>query len=760
MNPDSHNNPEDRRNSGEQRDLDSFQQAWQAQSTQTRVTVDGDLLLKEVQRNQSSFQATIFRRDMIEVVIALLLFPYWLYKGATSSLPWTWYLTVPVLVWIVGFFFVDRKRHPQKPSQPGDPLLVCVKNSLSQVEHQIWLLRNVFWWYLMPFTISILAFFLHSTWLRAENWDDILGGVFMCGGLVVLYYFIEWLNQHAVNSDLEPRRQELLQLLNSLGDETTAQQAETSLKPPRLLRRWSIISLFCAVVLTAIALTTGTASTSDYDQAPQVSGPGGDTLASLVVDFRKKKELVGLAAMVMVDGKFEAEVAHGERMVGSSVPLELGDRWHLGGASKPITATMIARLVEAGKMKWTDTVGEYYPDAVIDDDWKRVTLIQLLTDTAGAPANFPRHVMRLKPESGRESTVARRDAVLEMIAVKPEYPPGEESVYSNVGYAIAAAMAEQKTGLTWEELMQREVFEPLKLAGAGFGPPKSSDHNIEQPRGHRNLLRGKVAADDTADNTQIIGPAATIHMTLGDLCTFATEHLRGASGEGKLLSKETYKLLHTPPLSRYACGWIKDEPDKYSSYVQYWHNGANTMWYALVVFIPENKTVIAVTSNDGDRDKAEFAALRIWQRIRQQLEGSSQETSRNDVLQDASSHDETRVRDEFAKKSPFQAVRWKVSQPEVKLGEEWFKLILLDNIPASKIVAFSQKTYPDKWSKRFEEDLVELLTRMGHSPGDKVTLTVQSPTSGKVSVRKDVPMTEENRDAIYKAAKERENSKP
>ena len=41
-------------------DPDKYQQAWQAHSSQTRVTVDADLLLKEVQRDQREFRATIF----------------------------------------------------------------------------------------------------------------------------------------------------------------------------------------------------------------------------------------------------------------------------------------------------------------------------------------------------------------------------------------------------------------------------------------------------------------------------------------------------------------------------------------------------------------------------------------------------------------------------------------------------------------------------------------------------------------------------
>jgi CubicO group peptidase (beta-lactamase class C family) len=313
----------------------------------------------------------------------------------------------------------------------------------------------------------------------------------------------------------------------------------------------------------------------------------------------------------VVDGKVVASAVDGERKKGSGVWLEIGDRWHLGGITKSITATMIARLVESGQMKWSDSIGECFPDASIHEDWKPVTLKQLLTDTAGAPANFSTEVAFKQPALGHERTLARREAVRDVIAGKPVNPPGERFAYSNVGFTIAGAMAEKATGATWEDLVKREVFEPLKLTGAGFGPPKSTDETLEQPRGHRVSLDGKVSVDDEADNTPIIGPSATVHMTLSDLGTYATEHLRGDLGKGKLLSAETYKLLHTPGLNRYACGWIRKEPSEEIPYTVYWHNGTNTMWYALVVFIPKKNMVVAVTSNDGDVKKAEPAAWEI-----------------------------------------------------------------------------------------------------------------------------------------------------
>lgn len=741
---------------------DNLQQAWQAQSSQTRVTVDADLLLKEVQRNQRTFRATIFCRDFREVVIALLLIPVWFYLGIHWASPWTWYLEVPALIWIIGFFLADRVRHKQKCIGPGETLLESVQESLAQVEHQVWLLRNVFWWYLLPPLIPMLAFFAHiaiqGVSLTGRNWWDAVGytlvSAFVPLEVLAVFYFIDYINQRAVRLQLEPRRQELLALLAGLGDdakeEHATMQLAKSVATSSVHKRWLIVTVLSLVIYVVIVLVLATGTTtSSYVGPAEIGGPAGDSLASLVTQQRKEKNLVGLAAMVMIDGQVEAAAAHGERKIGSGVPIEIGDRWHLGGITKSITATMIARLIEAGQMQWTDTVGEVFPEAAVHEHWKPVTLWQLLTDTAGAPTNFPMDVLRQHPPLGPESTQARRAAVLEVIANEPDYPPGSRYAYSNVGYTIAAAMVEKVTGTNWEDLVKREVFDPLELTEAGFGPPQSEDDTLEQPRGHLARLAGKVAADDQADNTSIMGPSGMVHMTLRDLCTFAWDQLQGALGAGKLLSAERYNGLHTPAPENYACGWVVQEPTYDIPYRVYWHNGSNTMWYALVVFIPDKNMVVAVTSNDGDIKQAEAAAWEIVSASAKQVNVEGDAERRQSLPSEA-----------FPKTSPFGAVRWRQFQPEVNAGNEWYKLVSLDNVPAADIVAFSRRTYGNKWQKRFEEDLVELLSRMGHPPQGTVKLVVQSLTSLQMQTLEQVPMTRANRQAIREAAQTREKVEP
>ena len=202
---------------------DDVKQSWKTQSLQTRLTIDAELLLKDVQRNQQNFTAAIFWRDVREVGTGLLMVPLWFYMGAKLALPWTWYLTVPMLVWIAGFMLVDRMRHKWQLPEPGETLRQRVESSLAQVEHQIWLLRNVFWWYLLPPGLSILAFFGQIAWeARAGGWWTVLGTAGLISVVFIVFAGVYRLNQAAVRAHLEPRRQELEALLKSLQDESPA----------------------------------------------------------------------------------------------------------------------------------------------------------------------------------------------------------------------------------------------------------------------------------------------------------------------------------------------------------------------------------------------------------------------------------------------------------------------------------------------------------------------------------------------------------
>jgi CubicO group peptidase (beta-lactamase class C family) len=127
-----------------------------------------------------------------------------------------------------------------------------------------------------------------------------------------------------------------------------------------------------------------------------------------------------------------------------------------------MTAAMLATLVAEGKLDWEMKLVEAIPELrkSIHPGFQNITLWQLLTHRAGLPQNpsdwYAHSTMEVKE---------RRLAILkDNLRSPPAIKPGEFN-YSNFGYMIAACMAEQLTGLSWETLMKQRLFDPLGSHG-------------------------------------------------------------------------------------------------------------------------------------------------------------------------------------------------------------------------------------------------------------------------------------------------------
>lgn len=199
---------------------DNLKKIWNTEMSQPRLTLNADQLFNEASRKEREFNAMIFWRDVREVGTCLVMIPLWIVLGRMAGLPWTWYLAIPALLWVAGYMFVSRMRHMRRQPEPSEPLRQHVENSLKQVEFQIRLLRNVFWWYLLPLALPILAFCAQIAWRdQARGWGMAIVASITAVVIALAFAWVYRLNQLAVRASLEPRRQELETLLKSLDDE-------------------------------------------------------------------------------------------------------------------------------------------------------------------------------------------------------------------------------------------------------------------------------------------------------------------------------------------------------------------------------------------------------------------------------------------------------------------------------------------------------------------------------------------------------------
>jgi CubicO group peptidase (beta-lactamase class C family) len=335
---------------------------------------------------------------------------------------------------------------------------------------------------------------------------------------------------------------------------------------------------------------------------------------SLIRPIREKYEIPGLAAASADVNGLIAVAADGVRSRGTDSPVMLNDSFHLGSCTKAMTATLLAMLVAEGQLQWTTTVGEVFTELEdgMDPQWQAVTLESLLQHRGGAPANLDANGLwgRLWMRVG--TPTAQRMVLVEgVVTHPPQVVSGSKYVYSNAGYAIAGAMAERVTGQSWEELMRTKVFGPLKMTSAGFGAPGTPDV-VDQPRGHTEDGE-PVLPGPKGDNPPAIGPAGTVHCSIGDWTRFVQLHMEAASIRSPSLdfAEEPFNRLHNPVIApsdpTYAMGWmVTSRPwaarTPGASDRVLTHSGSNTMWYSTVWLA--NDFAVLVVCNQGGNNAA------------------------------------------------------------------------------------------------------------------------------------------------------------
>jgi CubicO group peptidase (beta-lactamase class C family) len=305
-----------------------------------------------------------------------------------------------------------------------------------------------------------------------------------------------------------------------------------------------------------------------------------------------------------------------------------------------MTATLVAMLVEEGKLNWTTTLGELFADTVkpMHPAWQKVTLRQVLAHRAGLRLEEDglgvfNEMMR--PPGARPGTVPqqRLEIVRQALSRQPGIPPDTKYWYSNVGYVLAGAVLEQLTGRPWEDLMRARLFQPLGISTGGFGAPGTAD-KADQAWGHSPVLGKPLDPRSPAAELPLFyGPAGLAHMTVTDWANFIAVHLRGDPAnphcQAALLKPDTFAELHAvasaTPCSRgwvmrgitrlatgdtalavtYCAGWLISTASwargtrPGDTGRRLWHAGSNGRWNAGVCIAPEIDFAALVACNRG-----------------------------------------------------------------------------------------------------------------------------------------------------------------
>ena len=305
-------------------------------------------------------------------------------------------------------------------------------------------------------------------------------------------------------------------------------------------------------------------------------------------------------------GRFHADgrrvfAVSGVRKHGEVDPARLDDLVHIGSCTKAMTAVMVARGCSRETLSFDTTLADLFPSVGLGDGetlatstWGAVTVDELLRHTSGAPAN-PDWWALDRDHPG--DPVAARRALLEWLLAQ-DRPAEPGFLYSNVGYALLGHIVESIEGKPWETLLADEVFQPLGLTTAAFGP--LPPEGATGAWGH--VVRDGVTEPVRIDNPPPLGPAGRVHVTIGDWSRFALAFTADGDNTDRdrlgVSRRDWARLLEPRAGGSYAGGWgLHDRAWGGGRVLS--HSGSNTTWTCVAWVAPGRDFCLLGATNTG-----------------------------------------------------------------------------------------------------------------------------------------------------------------
>ncbi len=338
-------------------------------------------------------------------------------------------------------------------------------------------------------------------------------------------------------------------------------------------------------VLLGVFLVTGNINVS-YAQAKV------DKLDKLISTYAEYGKFNG-SVLVAEKGNVIYKKGFGLADMEWNIPNQPDTKHRLGSITKQFTAMLIMQLVEQGKLKLDVPISIYLPDYP-KKNGDIITIHHLLTHSSGIPnmTSFPGFVKDVMRNSYSPVQLVNISADSTL-----QFKPGERFAYSNSGYLLLGYIIEKVTGKSYEQVLQENIFTPLKMNNTGY------DHHgtLLKNRASGYEKNGRSYVNASFIDMSVPHAAGALYSTVEDLYLW-DQALYG----NQLLRKENLELLFTKHIpsggGHYGYGWgvgeipLGNTPERIETTS---HGGGINGFNTQLTRIPSDKSFIVLLNNTG-----------------------------------------------------------------------------------------------------------------------------------------------------------------
>ena len=333
---------------------------------------------------------------------------------------------------------------------------------------------------------------------------------------------------------------------------------------------------FAIVLLAVLTLTAATTVPSGKPEDVGMSSERLQRVNDVIKASIAGGQITGAVTMVSRKGHIAHFEAQGLMDVEAKTPMRKDAIFRMASMSKPVTGVAILMLMEEGKLRLTDPVSRFIPEfknpkvAILKTTSgargaapatpgqpppapeiytvpaeRELTIRDLMTHTNGLETGGPgsREGARISPRNTSSNLAAY---VPTLGAVPLDFQPGSKWQYSALsGIETLGRIVEITSGMTFDQFLQKRMFEPLGMKDTAFFP--TDDRMPRVVTLYERRPPAPLTRTDTpawlATKTLFSGGGG-LWSTAEDYMQFAQMLVNGGQLNGKrLLSPRTVDLM-------------------------------------------------------------------------------------------------------------------------------------------------------------------------------------------------------------------------
>lgn len=288
------------------------------------------------------------------------------------------------------------------------------------------------------------------------------------------------------------------------------------------------------------------------------------TFESELKKITDKYDAVGLAVVVVKNGKPVYEKAFGYKDLETKEPLTTDNLFRIASISKSFSSTAIMQLVEAGKVSLDDDISDLIGFKVRNPKFPntKITLEMMLS-----------HRSSLNDSNGYFTL-----DVLDTTKTKDwqksfnSYEPGTDYEYCNLNFNMIGAVLERLTNVRFDNYIKQQILNPLGL-DAGYCVDSLDQRRIAKlyEKEDGKYVEQKAAYNPRSEeirnytmgvSTPVFSPTGGMKISAHDLSKYMMMHMNyGKSGKTKIISKASSKKMQTglSPKENYGLALLEND---------------------------------------------------------------------------------------------------------------------------------------------------------------------------------------------------------